>query len=97
MLEWRLREEGRDGSAPGNTGQAKRSLHAYLLPCHKLFHGYPSPEEKARAVRREIPLCKILDLKLLNILDKPSRKHMVFPLGPVEYAKRKTRDGAEEM
>jgi len=53
--------------------------NAYLLPGHKLLYGYLSPEEEPRAVLGEIPLCEIFYLELLDILHKPSRKHMVFP------------------
>ena len=90
MLEWSLEEgwgsaRGQQGrrSAPGDGARPGRHLlkdiTSYLLPCHKLFHGYPSPEEEARAVGGEIAFCKIFHLELLNILNKAPGKHMVFP------------------
>ncbi len=86
MLEWRVEEGGMGVSAGQRRGGGARpardllkDITPYLLPCHELFHGYPSPEEEARAVGGEIAFCKIFDLELLNILNKAPRKHMVFP------------------
>lgn len=89
---WRREEDGGGGirsargqvrSAAGERRAAGQALTqkkniTYLLPCHKLLHGYPAPEEKARTVGGEIAFCKIFHLELLNILDKASRKHMVI-------------------
>lgn len=79
MLEWRLSMEWVSAGGKRRAGKARPGARTYLLPCHQLFHGYASPEEKACAVGGEIALRKILYLELLNILDKPSRKHVVFP------------------
>lgn len=83
MLEWRLSKEWVSAGGQRRPGQARPGARSkrttYLLPCHQLFHGYPSPEEEACTVGGEIAFRKILYLELLNILDKPSRKHVVFP------------------
>jgi hypothetical protein len=70
-------QEGREGRGGPNATGAQR--HAYLLPCHELLHGYPSPEEEPRAVCGEIALRKVLHLELLDILHKPPGKYIVFP------------------